>query len=67
MIELIPSDDLIEELMSRYDDVIFCGRQIKDTQDNTHRVRQYKGDFEVCIGLAEEVKHQIIAEVWKND
>ena len=67
MIELYSSDDLMQELMSRFDDVILAARRIKDKNDNTERVVHYKGDYDACIGLAEQVKMSIVNEIWKKE
>ena len=67
MIQLYSSDDLMEELMSRFDDVILSARRIKDQNDNTERVVHYKGDYDACIGLAEQVKMSIVNEIWKKE
>ena len=61
-------DELIDELQSRYDDLIIVGRQVLDNNNkNTRRVRWVKGDPDVIIGMAFAVAKENIKEHYEND
>lgn len=49
-IQLIPTDALIKELIRRFDHAVFTGRI--DRPDASIRSRRWKGDADICAGLA---------------
>lgn len=53
---LFTSDELLDELVSRFDDLVFAARVAQD-QDGQRTMRQYRigGDTMACSGLAQWV------------
>ena len=51
-IELIDTDALIAELMTRYDHAIFYGTTLSVDATMMHDRWQYKGNARMCRGLA---------------
>ena len=59
-LSLFETDELLDELLSRYAHAIFAGMKIEGThEDQTHsttyETRQYSGDVRTCQGLAHSV------------
>lgn len=66
-LQLIPDDDLVNELQARYDDILIIGRQVLNKNDKkTRRVRWCKGDPDVIIGMAFAVAKENIDEQYDN-
>lgn len=53
---LFTSDELLDELASRFDEMVFAARAMHD-QDGQRSLRQYRisGDTMICSGLAQWV------------
>lgn len=49
-LQLVPTHELIQELMTRYDHAVFGGIQARSEQNI--RSRRQKGDYHTCAGLA---------------
>ena len=49
-LQLVPTHELIQELMRRYDHAVFGGIQVRT--DQNIRSRRQKGDYHLCAGLA---------------
>lgn len=67
-IKLLSDDELAEELMCRYDDMVIAGRRILDKGiTKTQRVSWYNGDREALVGLANTVSHKILKGLTDDD
>ena len=67
-IEEFSDDDIVDELMRRYDDIVIGSRRIMDTAaTKTERRRWWKGDMDACIGLVEAVKLDLVKNTWGKD
>ena len=59
MIELITTDALITELLSRFDHAIFAGMKVmsehEDKDGDIFETRRHVGNTRVCQGLAFEI------------
>lgn len=67
-LQLLPDDDLVNELQARYDDIIIIGRQVLEKgHKKTRRVRWCKGDPDVIIGMAFAVAKENIEAHYDND
>ena len=57
-LELIPLQDLLDELENRYDDMVFVGsmRQTEETEKMDHH---FSGDLTRCLGLVDRIKDRI--------
>jgi hypothetical protein len=66
-LEFIPTDDLLEELMSRYNCAFFVGNKLLEEYEdgNGLGVNNYKfegtGPVFALIGLVELAKHHLVA------
>lgn len=59
-IKLLPTDDLINELLERFDHALFTGMQININSQGEHiTVRKWKGNYATTAGLASQVIHRI--------
>lgn len=66
-IEEFSDDDIIEELMKRYDDIVIGARKILDLKGKeTQRFWWYKGDPEACSGIITAVSSKMINKNWKE-
>ena len=64
-VELATVDELLNELVTRYDGLIFAGRVVNTEghtiEDVSRSIRwRFQGDELMCIGLAEHVKDQAL-------
>lgn len=55
-LSLCSTDDLLEEVIKRFDHVIFSGIQVAyaSTKQNVVR-RKFKGDYTICSGLCSQL------------
>lgn len=61
-VELITTQDLISELMKRFDTLVFAAvvkRSSPESPDDQLRSIRYKGDAVRCLGLASMIAHFI--------
>lgn len=59
-IELIPSEDLIMELMNRFDHAVFAGMKVDATPDKkSFTARKWKGNSATCSGMAFQIACRI--------
>lgn len=64
-IQEFSDDDLVEELMARYDDIVIGARRVLDsTQSTAQRRRWWKGDYDACVGMAHGVINDLINKTW---
>lgn len=64
-IEEFSDDDLVDELMRRYDDIVIGARRILNTgATRTERRRWWKGDMDACVGLVDAVKLDLVKTTW---
>lgn len=65
-IQEFSDDDLIEELMERFDDIVIGARRVLTAGDkpDAQRRRWWKGDMDACIGLSMSVTSDLINKVW---
>ncbi len=61
-IALASTDDLINELLARYEHGVFCALRIL-TDDETTIVRRWKGNAVTCAGLGTEAAHAVLADL----
>ena len=66
MIQLIPDEDLVEELMNRYDDIVIVARRVLTTGDDpkAKRDRWFKGDMDACVGLLQGLSQDLTNKTW---
>lgn len=63
-IELIPTDDLIQELQSRFVSIVIYG-----TRENNKRdvyAQHWKGNYSTCIGLCKIMENIILKDYQKD-
>ena len=65
-IQEFSDDDLIEELMARYDDIIIGARRIltQNGDQKTERRRWWKGDMDSCLGLINGVAMDVLHKIY---
>lgn len=65
-IQEFPDEELVEELMARFDDIVIGARRVLTTGDkpDAQRRRWWKGDMDSCIGLSHGVEQDLINKVW---
>jgi len=64
-IEEFSDEDLIEELTKRYDDIVIVGRKVLDVGiTKSERNKWWKGDMDVCAGLALAIARDISNQIW---
>jgi len=61
-LELIATDDLITELLRRYDHAIFAGYICK-SDDASEIHRHSTGNRTTCVGLASQIAHRLNTEI----
>lgn len=63
-IKLASSEDLIDELISRFEDVVFIGLRTKVTsKEDAYVVRRWKGGYASASGLCTQMIHVINNEL----
>jgi hypothetical protein len=64
---LIPTEELLNELFSRYDAAVWCSikRGIQSNKDFAFE-RKYEGDYATCSGLCDIVKEMILGDMNGN-
>lgn len=60
--EFVSTDALVDELLGRFEHVVFCGLRIL-TDNETTIVRRWKGNAITCAGLGTEVGHAVLADL----
>ena len=62
MIELIHTDDLIEELLKRHDHAVFMGIKVRGNkdEDDIRSVRRWIGNTYTCSGLCSSLNRAIL-------
>ena len=65
LIELTDTE-LLNELSSRFDSMIFCGRRKINKKNNqiVERRRFWNGDYDVCIGLLHGAAFDCLSKNW---
>lgn len=59
-LNLIPTQDLIHNLINRFDNAVFVGMQVAyEGKETILTRRKYKGNFAVCAGLCTQMIHII--------
>lgn len=53
-ISLFSTQQLIDELLNRFDHAVFCGTKVED-RDSKVTIRRWKGHQHTCAGLAQDV------------
>lgn len=56
-------DELVEELMNRFDDILIGARKALDSKQMFRR-RWWKGDCDACIGLMISASSDCVNKVW---
>ena len=60
-LSLIPAEDLLNELMRRFDDVVFKGRRKDDLKPTDHvAMYDWKGEHVICLGLCTEIQFDVL-------
>lgn len=54
-LDLISTDDLMEELFGRFDHAVFEGVKVNVTREESVIERQWKGDALMCCGLGTHI------------
>jgi hypothetical protein len=58
-LELATTDELINELMSRFEHAVFCGMKLP-TEDWQNINRKWKGNSHTCAGLGFQVARTVL-------
>lgn len=62
-IQLIPTEELLKELLNRFDHAIFMGIKVyKEQGGEITSVRRWIGNSYTCCGLCESIKRSILNE-----
>lgn len=64
-INLYSTNELLEELFSRFEHCIFAALKVRDNKTKVTK-RKFKGDIDVCISLAHKIQ-QFIYEDWQKN
>lgn len=67
-IQEFSDEDLVQELMERYDDIVIGARRVLTggNDPDAERRRWWKGDRDACIGLVQCVSTNLVDDIWKN-
>lgn len=65
-LNLYSTEDILNELFSRYDHCIFAGLKIRDNATKITN-RKSKGDSDACLGLAYKIQQFIYANWHMNE
>lgn len=57
-LELTPTDNLIDELKSRFDDFVIIGQK-KETEKSRLDTWDFFGDYTNCLGMCSLMMHRI--------
>lgn len=65
-IQEFSDDELVGELMERFDDIVVGARRVLTygNKPDAQRRRWWKGDMDACIGLSMSVTSDLINKVW---
>ncbi len=65
-IQEFSDEELAEELMARYDDIIISARRILTINISPDAQRQiwWKGDLDACVGMAHGIIHDLIVKTY---
>ena len=70
-IKLIPTDDLIAELLLRHYHAVFMGVKVpwenKDKVGEIRSVRRWKGNSYTCSGMCNSLSQSILSEFGKGE
>ncbi len=59
----VSNDELLQELASRFDHMIFIGLIRWDEKKSTEKlIRRWKGNTHTCIGLAHDIQHRMMMD-----
>ena len=61
-LELIPTDDLLDEVFHRFDNVGFTGAKRNSTSSFDYEVRWY-GDSHTVVGLAADLQRAVLDQL----
>lgn len=61
-LELVSTDDLLDEIMKRFDHVVFIGRKDGAEEPNVYH-RRWAGDYHTCIGLSHDMQDRILSDL----
>ena len=66
-IEEFSDNELIEELADRFDHFVMAGRKDAYSHERkAQRRRYFKGDYEVCVGLAHGIIDVTTMDAWSG-
>lgn len=63
-LSLVPDDELVKELQSRYDEIVVAVRRERINGGLTDRISWYNGDVDVCIGLCYGLSKKLFEDNW---
>lgn len=61
-LELATNDELVGELMNRFDRAVFCG-VVQRHEKHDYQVRCWRGEFLSCIGLSMSLQRKLLDEM----
>jgi hypothetical protein len=65
-LELVSTDALVSELMSRFDHAVLVG--LLDWDEDTQRIhRRWKGDTHTCVGLAADMERVMLVDYRRSE
>jgi hypothetical protein len=59
-LELVSDDDLLDELLNRFDHACFVGMRVSIPADYHGYTRRHKGNSHTCVGLLQELSSGIL-------
>ena len=66
-IQLVSTDELLDEIFSRFDHIIFCGMKVKIKGNDNYYEKRYEGNYATAIGLCDIVKDHILNDFDEED
>lgn len=51
-LELVPTDDLLEEVLGRFEHAVFAGLKVNYASETQYEIRRTIGNSRTCQGLA---------------
>lgn len=66
-LNLIPTDDLLDELFARYEHSVWCGLKTKVKGNDKLYEKLYDGDYAICIGLCDIIKNSVLEDLNTED
>jgi len=68
-LETVSTDDLLAELQKRFMPLVFIGEPLANKERPTKLMTRvlHRGDYRMCLGMADMVKHFILTQRIRGD